>query len=146
MHQAAKATSDTPGGQMLHGHDNANKTSAPAYSWGYAERKGMDAGAPDSPGPAMYKMEEHHDQKHSSHHARNYQGWEEGKMPGMIHTRERWEKEDKIFSPSYLKGEEAKPKGQGGPIGLSHGDAGRDGNAFTFSGADRFNISGDTPG
>ena len=79
---------DTPGGQLEHGEDARNKTSAPAYSWGHAERKGMDAEAPYSPGPAMYKMEDHHDQKFTSRHAKNYMGWEEGKMPGIIgHAR-----------------------------------------------------------
>ena len=86
----------------------------------------------------MDKMEDHHDQKFTSRHAKNYMGWEDGKMPGMIHTRERWENEDKIFTPSYMKGQ--SKTGPGAPIGLSHHEAGRETAAFTFSGAERFNF------
>ena len=138
LHQSAQAVIQTPGGMLVHGEDARNKHAAPAYSWGFAERKGMDFDAPDSPGPAAHKMLDHHDQKHSSRHAKNYMGWEEGKMPGSIHTRERWENEDTIYQPSYMKSQGSK--GPGPPIGLSHHESGRDQPTYTFSGADRFNI------
>ena len=92
-------------------------------------------------------MDDLADQRFYSRHAKNYLGWEgpqgrhddraqgqQGKMPSMIHTRERWEKEDayrnKVFS---IKGRKVGP-----PIGLSHPQTGRDTPAFSFSMAPRF--------
>lgn len=102
-HQGAQAVIDTPAGNLLHGGDDihGHHHQAPSFSWGFAERKGVDAESGDSPGPAAYKMDDNAEAKIYTRYAKNGVGYEN--RPDTIHDRLQWEKEDAYRSGKYTR-------------------------------------------